>query len=94
MSYLEDDPKIGIIQEWLDGLDEDKAFRVCAIQIWREAFGNLYGMPQPKEINAIHDIMRNSIHGWHEEPKKQRCGAYGVQKCYEPNVSRSHVPFK
>ena len=94
MSYLEDDPKIGIIQEWLDGLDEDKAFRVCALQIWREAFGNLYGMPQPKEINAIHDIMRNSIHGWHEEPKKQRCGAYGVQKCYEPNVSRSRVPFK
>lgn len=76
--YLEEDPKIGIIQNYLDGLKSDE---VCAIEIYRKALNNL-GNPMPKEINEIHNTMQHSIEGWEKIGKSKRFGEYGVQRGY------------
>ena len=78
--YLEEDPNIGIIQEWLDTHTEHE--RVCAIQLWHEALKNDFPPRTRKDINEIHDIMRNNISGW-KSIGQQRIGEYGRQRCYE-----------
>lgn len=85
--YQEEDPNIGLIQDWLDQTSSD---RVCAIQLWREAMGHVYDGFTPKDINAIHEIMKNNIVGWHMTGK-QRCGKYGIQRAYERDDLR--IPF-
>jgi predicted P-loop ATPase len=88
-AYQEDDPAVGMIQEWLNTTTEE---RVCAVQIWREALGHDYDKYEHKNINAIHEIMRNSITGW-REVGKQRCGKYGFQRSYERIEKILEVPF-
>ena len=77
--YMEEDPRIGLIQEWLDTSEHS---RVCVAMIWKEALGNDYGEPKRVDVREIHDIMRNSVADW-EPVGKRRCGEYGVQRCYE-----------
>lgn len=78
-SYLEEDPYIGIIQEWLD--THTTVNRVCAVQLWKEAL-DIPVDPTLKQINDIHSIMRNSVTGW-KYIGQQRNGNYGRQRCYE-----------
>ena len=80
-AYLEEDPKIGIIQEWLDTNPDTN--RVCAIQLWKEALGYVYERPKRPDINEIHQIMRNNITGWKYIGKASAGGSYGVQRCYD-----------
>ena len=87
-AYLEEDPDIGIIQEWLDKAGTD---RVCAVQLWREALSHPFDQYAKKDINAVHEIMKNSIHGW-RYVGKQKCGDYGVQRAYE-RIS-VEIPFE
>lgn len=77
--FLEEDPRIGVIQEWLDRVSIN---RVCVLQLWREALGNEFGQPRPQDVNALHTIMKNSVAGWHYV-NRQRVEGYGVQRCYE-----------
>lgn len=77
--YLEENPRIGMIQEWLDRCEHD---RVCAMMIWREALGHEFDEPQLKSVNEIHNIMRNSVAGW-KYIGKQKMGIYGIQRTYE-----------
>ncbi len=77
--YLEEDPKVGIIQNYLDGLKKDE---ICALEIYRKALGNLC-TPTAREINEIHSIMQNSIEGWVKIGKSKRFGEYGVQRGYK-----------
>lgn len=79
MNYLEDNPNIGLIQEWLDNEAPD---RVCALMIWREAYKIEVIQPQKREINEIHEIMKNNITGW-KYANKQSVSGYGIQRCYE-----------
>jgi hypothetical protein len=79
-AYLEEDPYIGMIQEWLDTSD---ASRVCVMMLWREALGHEFDDPKKQDVNRIHEIMKNNVTGW-RTVGKQRCGKYGVQRCYEP----------
>ena len=79
LDYLEDDPRIGMIQNWLDTTDND---RVCVMMIWKEALQNEYVTPKHQDINAIHEIMKNNIVGWKSMGKK-RCGKYGTQRSYD-----------
>ena len=91
-AYQEEDPSIGIIQHWLD---TDAGDRVCAVQIWHEAL-NQIEMPSPRNINSIHDIMRNNVVGW-EYVGRQRAGEkYGVQRCYERkfDIVNAEIPFE
>lgn len=91
---LEDDPRVGIIQEYLDDLvraERMKAapdmarVRVCAQEIIDNALPEQYKRPGAAalgSVGAVHKIMRNRIDGWVPRPKKARCGKYGVQRCY------------
>ena len=86
--YTEEDPRVGMIQEWLDRTDKD---RVCAMMLWREALKNEFGDPKQHDIRTIHDIMRNSIVGW-LPVGRQKCGDYGVQRSYEKVAEFVEVP--
>jgi predicted P-loop ATPase len=89
MAYLEDDPDIGIIQEWLDNCNRE---RVCAMMIWREAMGVEAMLPTKKDINHIHDIMKNNISGW-EYVGRQKITGYGVQRSYQACFRDVDNPF-
>jgi hypothetical protein len=78
--YLEEDPRIGLIQEYLD--NHPDVDRVCALMLWRDALGHEYDEPQHRDINAIHDIMKNSITGW-KSIGKQLIKGYGISRCYQ-----------
>ena len=88
--YQEEDPRVGLIQEWLDGTEAD---RVCAVMLWREALGNELGEPRASDIRAIHDIMRNAVAGW-KPAGKQRCGNYGIQRSYEKAAKFEEVTLE
>lgn len=91
--YTEEDPFIGIIQEWLDTISYEV---VCAAMIWDEALDMSAIKPSPKEINHIHDIMKNSITGWTAVGKQRIGSKYGVQRAYKRNkeiVNAEEVPF-
>lgn len=79
--YEEEDVRIGLIQEWLDGTDIQV---VCVPMIYEKALGE-FGRPNRRESNEIHEIMRREIKGWKLHPNeggKARCGSYGKQVCY------------
>ena len=89
--YTEDDPRVGIIQEYLDKLPgvTRGGVRVCVKEIIDNALKMEYeGNPARKLVNEIHAIMSNQVKGWTMYPctkdGKARCGDYGVQKCYVP----------
>ena len=95
-AYLEEDPDIGIIQEWLDqNTDID---RVCAVMLWKEALKHEYERFEKRDINRIHEIMKNNVAGW-RYTGKQRCEGYGVQRSYERimefiDAENEEIPFE
>ena len=95
-AYLEEDPDIGIIQEWLDqNADVD---RVCAVMLWREALKHEYEKFEKKDVNRMHDIMKNSVADKWKYVGKQKCGEYGVQRCYDRitefiDIENEEIPF-
>lgn len=89
--HMEDDPRAGIIQEWLDTPIEDEwgedsnggpRDRVCASQVWTECLHKQKGSIRPWEAREICDILR-VIPGWRERKNKARVPGYGVQNVYE-----------
>lgn len=78
-SYTEDDPDVGIIQNWLDTEADD---RVCIKMIWDKPLRNSWQQITRAESNRLHDIMKNQISGW-KYAGKQSCGGYGIQRCYQ-----------
>ena len=85
-SFTPEDPKVGIIQEWLDNCKYDS---VCSIMIYREALGNEYQEPKPWELREISAIMNKSITGWekHQTSDAQvRFPKYGKQRAWDKIV--------
>ncbi|KEO84772.1 virulence protein E [Tumebacillus flagellatus] len=90
--HMEDDPRVGLIQEWLETpvqpdewADEPEPYlrdRVCAAQIWAECLHNKTGAIRAWEAREILDLMRR-IPGWKERPGKARMGEYGIQRVFE-----------
>jgi len=82
--FMEEDVRVGIIQEWLDKCGRD---RVCVAMLYQAALGNEDRKPNRMESNDLHTIMLNSIRGWarleNGNGGRARCGNYGVQVCYE-----------
>lgn len=78
-TYTEDDPDVGIIQEWLNQTDHN---RVCVKMLWDIPLKNEYMQMTRQETNRLHDIMKNQISGWGYSGK-QKCGNYGPQRCYD-----------
>lgn len=82
-SYLEEDVRVGIIQEWLDLCKED---HVCVAMIYSGALENESKKPNRRESNEIHDIMRTSINGWKladTDSNKRAIKGFGTQICYD-----------
>ena len=85
-SFTPEDPKVGIIQEWLDNCKYDS---VCSLMIYREALGNAYQEPKPWELREISTIMNKSITGWekHQTSDSQvRFRNYGKQRAWDRTV--------
>ena len=91
MEHMEQDPRLGIIQDWLDKPIDDDDFtdagevyrnRVCAVQIWVECFGNRKGALSRWDVIEIRNLMRD-IDGWIEQPKKKKMKNYGVQRVFD-----------
>ena len=86
-SFTPEDPKVGIIQNWLDNCKYDS---VCSIMIYREALGNEYQEPKPWELREISTIMNKSITGWEKHPTKSmqiRFNVYGNQRAWDKIVN-------
>jgi putative DNA primase/helicase len=89
--HMEDDPRVGLIQEWLESSVEDewgdepvdqKRNRICASQIWTECLGNKKGAMRPWEAREICDLLRR-IPGWRERNGRARVPGYGLQTVFE-----------
>lgn len=85
-SHMEEDSRIGVIQNWLNLLEEE-VDRVCTAMIYQKALG--YGdsqIPDRRTNRDLHDIMQNSIVGWKKYDGtgdgRAHCGSYGKQVCY------------
>ena len=56
--------------------------RVCVAEVWQECFGRDGGSMKRMDANEIRTILRQ-MPGWKETTKKQKCGPYGTQRCFE-----------
>ena len=98
-AYMEDDPRIGVIQEYLDNKLErvivaQKAgeqirpidYRVCVKEIINEALDDYDTKKNQNALqNDVHEIMQNKIIGWTYSEDRKRCKNYGVQRHYIPS---------
>lgn len=94
MTFLEEDPWVGMIQHYLDHTPKE---RICVMDLWREALDRDRDEPKRPETNRMHTIMKNEISGWHTVGK-QRCDDYGIQRAYERDPftdvpDEEQVPF-
>ena len=90
--HMEDDPRVGLIQEWLESPIEDEwgeeseekqlRNRVCASQVWAECLHNKTGSMRPWEAREICNILRR-IPGWKERKGRARIPSYGLQTAFE-----------
>lgn len=90
--HMEDDPRVGLIQEWLETPIEDEwgeesepdqlRNRVCASQVWAECLHNKAGAIRPWEAREICDILRR-VPGWKERKGRARVPGYGLQTVFD-----------
>ena len=52
------------------------------MELWYKALKNTLP-PEKYEVNALHTLMQQEVTGWRRCEKRQRCGEYGKQTCYE-----------
>ena len=86
--YMEEDVRVGIIQEWLDHTREE---RVCVAMLYDAALGNEGKKPTRYESTELHSIMANCIKGWkkiqNSNGGRAKCSNYGTQICYVRQVN-------
>lgn len=81
--FTPEDPKVGIIQEWLDNC---KYSSVCSRMLYKEALGKDFQEPKEWELREINNIMNKSITGWQKHPtsdSKVRFEGYGKQRAWD-----------
>lgn len=91
-AYTEDDPRVGLIQRYMDNAAARAAggatVRVCAAEVMVGALGvDRKDCVPGAAMNQVHEIMATKIEGWQRSEKKQRCGEWGVQRCYVPKTA-------
>lgn len=80
-SFMPEDTKVGIIQDWLDNSNVEY---VCTTMIYREALGHdNKDTPKQWELREISDIMNNSIVGWEVGPQHRFKNGYGSQRSWK-----------
>ena len=85
--FMPEDPKIGIIQDWLDNC---KYKSVCSLMLYKEALGNTCQEPKSWELREINTIMNKSILGWQKHPtsnQQVRIPGYGRQRAWDRCVN-------
>lgn len=94
--YLEDDPRVGMVQAYLDervceGAHNGRrrmGVRVCVQELIDKALPDAYAKQASRFlVNEVHKIMQHKIAGWEKYPSnggRARCGDYGFQRCYVP----------
>ena len=95
--YTEDDPRIGMVQAYLDGLLDTTAperVRVCATEVLERALDVKDARNAPKKlVKEVHQILSRKTVGW-ERYKGNISGKmrtdYGVQVCYVPVKTAIH----
>ena len=65
--------------------------------LWKEALKHEFEKFEKRDINRIHEIMKNNVAGW-RYIGKQRCDEYGVQRSYEQiksfvEAESDEIPF-
>lgn len=90
--HMETDPRLGVIQEWLESPIDDEfegesvyRERTCAAQIWVECLGNPRKSMKPWEAKEICEIL-DKIPGWKAREKKTKMKGFGVQKVFEKRL--------
>lgn len=81
--FTPEDPKAGIIQEWLDNCQYDS---VCSRMLYKEALGKEFQEPKEWELREINGIMNKSVTGWRRHPtsdSKVRFEVYGKQRAWD-----------
>ncbi len=73
----EEDYRVGLIEDYLDGRNE-----ICILELWKEALMNEYAHPTRKDSNDIVLIMQN-MPGWARQNKGKRFTGYGYQKYWK-----------
>lgn len=90
--FTPEDPKVGIIQEWLDNCQYNS---VCSRMLYKEALGKDFQEPKEWELREINNIMNKSITGWEKHPtsdSKVRFAGYGKQRAWDRIVPEKEVP--
>ena len=90
-----EDPRVGMIQAWLDETDEDL---VCSKMIYDEVISTGSDKPSKYELNTISEIMNLSISGWDrfrgvhgtsKDNKYRFPSPYGMQRAWQRSVPRA-----
>ncbi len=74
---VEDDYRVGLIQEYLSDKNE-----TCIIELWQKALNNEQQKPTKKDSNDIAQIL-DSLDEWERNPKTRRFYEYGPQNVWE-----------
>ena len=74
---VEDDYRVGLIQEYIEGRSE-----VCALELWREALKNEY-LPMSKRDSMDIGLIMQSISGWEKVKTPKRFTNYGLQRYWK-----------
>lgn len=82
----EDDPRIGMVETYLDHIDHD---RVCIIELLEKALELPAATIEQKRSLLIQDMSRimASMPGWHKGIGRRPCGDYGRQRYYERDAA-------
>lgn len=92
-NYIEEDVRVGIIQEWLDSTSCEY---VCIAQIYEKALKNEFNKPDRRTSTELHDIMQHFIKGWVPASTgsgKRHIKGYGSQLCYERAKKKTGSDF-
>lgn len=84
----EDDPRIGMVEAYLDHADHD---RICIIELLEKALDLPAATIEQKRSLLIQDMSRimATMPGWHKGAGRRPCGDYGRQRYYERDVATS-----
>lgn len=73
---VEDDYRVGMVEDFLDGKES-----TCIIEVWQKALGNELSKPTKRDCTDISVILQSL--GWENTGKASRTVAYGVQKLWK-----------
>lgn len=91
MSETEDDPRVGMIETYLEHIDHD---RVCIIELLEKALDLPAATIEQKRSLLIQDMSRimATMPGWHKGAGRRPCGDYGRQRYYERDAATDVDP--